>query len=122
MYLRYILVIIFSSIYHNHNDNILVDEDANDDTLIFETTDESICYKSKVKLVDIATEMSLPIMRIRKVAKESKEDIYKPMDKDNEPVSQLHMIAFEHIDNNGRLSYLSVSSNETIIWQTVGFN
>uniref|UniRef100_A0AC34FMM6 Beta-trefoil DNA-binding domain-containing protein n=1 Tax=Panagrolaimus sp. ES5 TaxID=591445 RepID=A0AC34FMM6_9BILA len=87
----------------------LVDEDANDDTLIFETTDESICYKSKVKLVDIATEMSLPIMRIRKVAKESKEDIYKPMDKDNEPVSQLHMIAFEHIDNNGRLSYLSIS-------------
>uniref|UniRef100_A0A914YYI9 Uncharacterized protein n=1 Tax=Panagrolaimus superbus TaxID=310955 RepID=A0A914YYI9_9BILA len=97
----------------------LVDEDINDETLAFETTDESICYRSRVKLVDIATEISLPIMRIRKVAKESKEDIYKPMDKDNEPVSQLHMIAFEHIDNNGKLSYLSVSSNETIIWQTI---
>uniref|UniRef100_A0AC35GF85 Uncharacterized protein n=1 Tax=Panagrolaimus sp. PS1159 TaxID=55785 RepID=A0AC35GF85_9BILA len=97
----------------------LVDEDAKDDTLTFETNDESICYKSRVKLVDVATEISLPIMRIRKVAKEAKEDIYKPTDKYDEPVSQLHMIAFEHIDINGKLSYLSVSSNETIIWQTI---
>ena len=78
--------------------------------------DEYVCYKSKIRLVDIATEASLPTMRIRKIGKFG--TVYKPVDKENEPVSDLHIVAFERTDNDGNDHYLSAVGDD-IRWATV---
>lgn len=69
-----------------------------------------------IRLVDIVSGVSLPQMTIRRVFKE--KDVYQVMKNDGEPVSQLHMCAFELIDEQGNRSFLN-AQNDNVVCEKV---
>ncbi|KAE9553622.1 hypothetical protein FO519_003167 [Halicephalobus sp. NKZ332] len=71
-----------------------------------------LCYGQVIRLVDIVSGVSLPQMTIRRVFKE--KDVYQVMKNDGEPVSQLHMCAFELVDEHGNKSFLNAQNDNVV--------
>lgn len=98
------------------SNNLILVSDEKDNTLEFNYEEGYLCYGQSIRLVDVVSGVALPKMTIRRVSKE--KNVYQVIKNNGEPVSQLHMCAFELIDNNGKKSFL-YASNENIICDTV---
>ncbi|CAD5219826.1 unnamed protein product [Bursaphelenchus okinawaensis] len=85
----------------------LIDENTPDDNVIFEHKSGFVYYGNVVKLVDSCSDLSLPKMRIRKCDKNNvviDEEV-------DEPVSQLHRVAFQVIDTPEKSVYLALNGD-----------
>uniref|UniRef100_A0AC34F622 Beta-trefoil DNA-binding domain-containing protein n=1 Tax=Panagrolaimus sp. ES5 TaxID=591445 RepID=A0AC34F622_9BILA len=91
----------------------LVDEQTGETEFSYDSEEKFIYYQRNVLLVDTATEISLPIMKIRKCG-HTENKVYKFENNSNEPVCPFHMISFEYIDTNGNLTYLGTQNNDKI--------
>uniref|UniRef100_A0AC35GGH9 Uncharacterized protein n=1 Tax=Panagrolaimus sp. PS1159 TaxID=55785 RepID=A0AC35GGH9_9BILA len=96
----------------------LVDERTGENEFSYNSEEKYIYYQRNILLVDVVTEMSLPIMKIRK-CEHTKNKVYKFENNFDEPVCPLHIISFEYVDPNGNVLYLGTQNNVGIGWKSL---
>ncbi|KAF1596096.1 UNVERIFIED_CONTAM: Recombining binding protein suppressor of hairless, partial [Eudyptes robustus] len=86
----------------------LIDEDTADDAVTFDHRTGFVYYGNAIKLVDSCSDLSLPKMRIRKC---DKNNVILDQESFDEPVSQLHRVAFQILDAPNSNVYLALNGD-----------